>query len=41
MYLIRMNELLEYLSFGTFVKAYIENYNGIQIQKYDRVNMMW
>jgi hypothetical protein len=31
MYLIRMNELVEYLPFGTFVKTFTENCNGIRI----------
>jgi hypothetical protein len=41
MYLIRRNELVEYLPFGTFVKTFTENCNGIRIWKYDLVNMMW
>jgi len=32
MYLIKTNELIEYLSFDTFVKTCIENCNGIQCE---------
>jgi hypothetical protein len=31
MYLIRMNELVEYLPFDTFVMTFTENCNGIRI----------
>jgi hypothetical protein len=41
MYLIRTNELVEYFPFDTFVKTCIEKCNGIQMRKYDLVNMMW
>jgi hypothetical protein len=41
MYLIRTNEPVEYLSFGTFEKTCIENCNGIQMQKYNLVFMRW
>jgi hypothetical protein len=41
MHLIRMNEPVEYLPIDTFVKTFTENCNGIQIRKYDLVNMMW
>ena len=41
MYLIRTNEPVEYLSFDTFVKTFIEYWNGKQMWKYDHVNMMW
>jgi hypothetical protein len=41
MYLIRTNELVEYLSFKTFVKTCIENCNEIRMRKYNLINMMW
>ena len=41
MYLIRANKLVEYFPFDIFVKISIENCNGIRMQKYDLVNMMW
>jgi hypothetical protein len=40
MYFIEMNVLVAELSFGPFVKTCIENYNGILMWMYERINMM-